>query len=92
MVATVQIAPAVQAFDHQGQQDQQPNDEDAVGFVVADVLHAITVLAVVEALILNLPAALGNAEKTPAAQLGDGEVGDPFGLDHGAIGFVLAVA
>ncbi|MGP8245312.1 MAG: hypothetical protein ACLQVN_12435 [Bryobacteraceae bacterium] len=36
MVATVQIAQPVEALDDQGQSDQQPNDQDAVGLVVAD--------------------------------------------------------
>src|ERR1039457_3271043 len=92
MVATVQIAQPVKAFDHQGQCDQQPYDQDAVGLVVADVLHAITILAVVEAPVLDLPAALAHAVETQAAQLGDGEIGQPFGLDDRAIAFVLAVA
>ena len=54
MVTTVQIAQPVKAFDQQGQRAQQPYDQDAVGVVVADVLHAVTVLAVVESLILDL--------------------------------------
>jgi hypothetical protein len=33
-------------------------NQDAVGFIMADMLHAVTILAVVEALILNFPAAL----------------------------------
>src|SRR2546429_6651273 len=33
-----------------------------------------------------------HAVKTQAAKFGDGEVGQPFGFDHGAIGFVLVVA
>ena len=92
MVAAVQIAQPVKTFDDQSQEDQQPNDQDAVGLVVADVLHAITVFAIVEAAILDLPAALGHAVETQAAQFGDGEVGQPFGLDHRAVALVLAVA
>src|SRR6266540_7295286 len=92
MVSAVQVAQPVKAFDHHSQGDQQPDDEDAVRLVMADVLHAITILAIVEAVILDLPAALGDAVKTQAAKFGDGEVGQPFGFDHGAIGFVLVVA
>src|ERR1035441_9617530 len=92
MFSTAQIAQPVEAFDHHGESDQQPNDQDAVGLVVADVLHAVAILAIVEAAILNLPAALGHAVETQAAQLGDREVGDPLGLNHRAIAFVLAVA
>jgi len=91
MVATMQVAGPVKALDHQGQCDQQPHDQDAVGVVMADVLHAITVLTVVEAAIFNLPSALGQAVETQAAEFGTGEVGQPFGLDYGAVAFVLAV-
>src|ERR1017187_7186125 len=56
------------------------------------MLHAIAVFAIIEAAILNLPAALGHAVEAQAAQLGNGEVGDPLGLHHRAIAFVLAVA
>ena len=51
MVATVQVAHSVEAFDHHGERDQQPNDQDAVGLVVTDMLHAIAVFAIVEAAI-----------------------------------------
>ena len=56
------------------------------------VLGYGTIFAVVEVLILDLTAALARAVETQAAQLGDGEVGRPFGLDDRAIAFVLAVA
>ena len=85
MFSPVQIAQPVEAFDHHGESDQQPNDQDAVGLVVTDMLHAIAVFAIVEAAILNLPAALGPAIETQATQRGDGEVGDPLGLDDRAI-------
>ncbi len=60
--------------------------------MVAEVLHAVTVLAIVEAAIFNLPAALGHAVETEAAQPGHREVGESFRLDDAAIAFVLAVA
>ena len=92
MVSAMQIPEPVETFDHQCQQDQQPDDENAVGLVVSDMFHAIALFAIIEALILDHPAALGHAIKPQAAQLADGEVGEPPGFHHGAIAFVLAVA
>src|SRR5215210_6725242 len=60
--------------------------------MVADMLHAIPVLAVVEALIFDFPATLGHAVEAQAAQRGYGKVGQPFGLDHRTVAFVLAIA
>src|SRR5579872_6670152 len=59
---------------------------------MADVLHAITVLAIVEAVILNFPAALGDAVEAQAAQPGDREIGPPFSLNQGAVRLMLAIA
>ena len=50
---------------------EQPNHQQAVALVVADVLEAVKVLGVVEALVLDLPATLGHAE--------DGAAADPPG-------------
>lgn len=61
MFSTVQIAEPVKPFDDQGQSDEQPYDQDTVGLMVAEVFHAITVLAVVETPILDLATALGHA-------------------------------
>jgi hypothetical protein len=36
MFSTVQIALPVKPFDDQGQGDEQPYDQDAVGLMVAD--------------------------------------------------------
>lgn len=56
------------------------------------MLHAVAVLAIVEALIFDLRAALGDAVKTQGAQLVDREVGQPLGFDHRPVALVLAVA
>jgi hypothetical protein len=52
MVASMQIAKAIEAFDHHGQQAEQPIDQHAIGLVVADMFQAIAVLGVVETLVL----------------------------------------
>jgi ABC-type uncharacterized transport system YnjBCD ATPase subunit len=59
MIATVQVADSVEPFDNQRQKQEQPNNQNAVGMVMADVLHTIPILGIVEALIFNLPATLG---------------------------------
>ena len=43
MRASVQVGKPVQPFDDQGQGDQQPVHQHAVGMVMADVLHAVGV-------------------------------------------------
>jgi hypothetical protein len=42
-----------------GQADEEPDRQRAVALVVADVLEAVAVLGVVEALLLDLSAAFG---------------------------------
>ena len=85
MGAAVQVADAVEPLDDDGQERQQPVEEDGVGVVVADVLDTVAVLGVVEALVFDLPAALGHAVERAASGLGGGKVGQPVGLDHRAI-------
>src|SRR5579872_177505 len=92
MIPAMEKALPVKALDDQGQQDQQPNDEDAVGLVMTEVLHAVAGLAIVEALVFDLPAALSHMVETQAAQFAEGEIGQPLGLNNRAIVFVLAVA
>jgi len=60
--------------------------------MVADVLHLMTVLAIVEPLVLNLPAAFRDAEYFATADAMPGEVGQPVGFDDRAVGLMLAVA
>ncbi len=60
--AAVKIAQAVEAFDGQGQAGNQPDQEQAVGVVMADMFQTVAILGVIEALILDLPAALGEAK------------------------------
>ena len=87
MGAAMQIADAIEPFDDQGQQQEEPIHEHAVGMVMLNMLHPVEVLGVVESLILDFPAALGEFEERPRRQFGDGEVGDPFGLNDGSILF-----
>ena len=62
MFATVEIAEAVESFDGQGQQGEEPADQQTVGVMMTDMLEAVTTLGVVEALVFDLPAAFGHAE------------------------------
>jgi hypothetical protein len=55
----MEVTHSVEPFDGQGQAGQQPDRQQAVALVVADVLEAVPVLGVVEALVLDFPAALG---------------------------------
>jgi len=50
------------AVDGQGQHGQEPFDQQTVGMMMTDMLEAVTTLGFVEALVLDLPAALGHAE------------------------------
>ena len=50
MRAAVQITQAVESFDGQRQDGEQPTDQQAVGMMMADVLEAVTVLGVIETL------------------------------------------
>jgi hypothetical protein len=60
--ATVEIPEAVKSFDGQGQHGEEPADQQTVGLMMTDMLQTVTTLGVVEALVLDLPAALGDAE------------------------------
>jgi len=60
--------------------------------MVTSVLSAIAILGVVESLVFNLPTTLGHVIQRQAAHLAQGKVGQPFGLDHLAGRFVLAIA
>jgi len=59
--------------------------------MVADMPPAVTVLGIVEALVLDPPAALGQAVEGAAADPVRGEVGQPVGLDHLAMRLLLPV-
>ena len=41
MGAAMQLADAIEPFDHQGQQQEEPVDQHAVGVVILKVLHFI---------------------------------------------------
>src|SRR5208283_6230036 len=68
--AAMQIADAVESFDDEGHQKEQPADQNTVGMVVTDVLQSVAVLGIMEALIFDFPTALGEViqrEATDAA-------------------------
>jgi hypothetical protein len=91
MRAAMQIAQPVEAFDGQSQGHQEPSDEQAVGFMMADVLQTVAILGIVEPFILDLPAGFGQTEESAAADLARGKIGGPISLDELAIGFALAI-
>ena len=71
MRAAMQVANAVNPFDHQGDQEEEPIHHHAVGMVVLDMFHPIKILGVIESLILDLPAALSPFEERHGRKLGD---------------------
>ena len=80
---TVKVTNSVEPFDGQGQAGQQPDHQQAVAFMVADMFEAVAVLGIVKAFVLDLPAALGHAEDGPTADPVAREVGEPVGLVRG---------
>ena len=92
MGAAMQIADAIEPFDHQGQEKEEPVDQHAVGVVTLNVLHTVAVLGIVESLVPDFPAALGQFEERPRRQLGDGKVDYPFGLNDRSVLLVLPIA
>ncbi len=60
--------------------------------MVASVFKTIAVLGIIEPLVFNLPTTLRHVIQRQAANPAKGEVGQPFRLDHLAVGFVLAIA
>src|SRR5260370_20483192 len=81
MIAAVQITKAIEAFDHHGQQAEQPTDQHAVGMMMTDMFEAVAVLGVIEALVFNLPTTLSHVIKRKASQPARGEVSQPVGLN-----------
>ena len=69
------MAEPVEAFDGQSQSDEQPSDEQAVGFMMADVLQAVAILGIVEPFLVDLPAGFGQTE-----QRGTADLVLPFGI------------
>ena len=65
----MQVAQAVEAFECEREHHQQPADQQAGWVVVADVLQGVAVFGVIEALVLDLPAALGDSEQGARADL-----------------------
>src|SRR5258708_2412620 len=62
MFATVEVTESVESFDGQGQHGEEPADQQTVGMMMTDMLEAMAALGFIEALVLNLPAALGHPE------------------------------
>ena len=60
--------------------------------MMTDMLEAVAVLGVIEALVFNLPTALSHVIERETTELARGEVSQPVSLNERAIGFVLAVA
>ncbi len=89
--AAVEIAQTVESLDGQGQTGNQPDQQQALGMVMADVFQSVAILGVIEPLIFNLPAALRQAEQRAATQARGGEIRQPEGLEEGSIGLVLAI-
>jgi hypothetical protein len=73
----VEVTNSVEPFDGQGQAGQQPDHQQAVPFMVADMFEAVAVLGVVEALIFNLPTTLGHAEERATTDPVAREVDEP---------------
>jgi hypothetical protein len=59
--------------------------------MAADMFEAVTAFRFVEALVLDLPAALGHAEQGTSAHFRGRKIRQPVGFRHRAIRFVLAV-
>ena len=59
--------------------------------MVTGMLEAVAVLGVIETLVLDFPAAPGDAEYFPAADPPTREVSEPERVEHLAVGLVLAV-
>ena len=57
----MEIAKPIESADDQRQQGYEPAKEQAVGMVMADMFQTLVSFAVVEALVLDFPAALGHA-------------------------------
>lgn len=92
MCAAVRVADAVELFDDQRQEGEQPVQQDTVGFRVVDVFQAVAVPGVVDPLVLDLPAVLGHVVEREAVRFPGGEIGQPVRMVHCAVGLVLPVA
>jgi len=90
--AAMQIAQPVESLQGQGEAGEQLDDEHPAGVVIADVLQPVAVLGVVEAPVLDQPAALGHRIERAAADLPTGKVGEPGGLDDFAARLMLPMA
>ena len=60
--------------------------------VVTNMFHAMTGLAVIEALVFDFPATFGDVEQRPTAAELEGKTRQPVRLDHSAVWLVLAAS
>ena len=74
MRAAMQVPQTVEPLQCEGQAGQQPDQEQTALLVMADMLKSIAVLGVVEALIFDLPAALGHGVEAAATHATRGEI------------------
>lgn len=91
MLAAVQVAQAVEAFNGHGEDGQEPADQQAVGLVMADMLEAMTAFGFIEAPILDLPTTLRHAVERLRPDLRRPKIRQPVGFHHLAIRFVLTI-
>src|SRR5213592_3333918 len=87
----VEVAQPVETLETQREKKHEPAHQQTVVVMVAEMLEAVAVLGVVEALVLDLPAALGHAIEGAAADAGR-SVGEPVGFDHLTVALMLPVA
>src|SRR5216683_2894741 len=85
MGATMQVPQTVEPLQRESQAGQQPDEQQAALVVMADMRKSIAVLGIVEALIFDLPAALGHGVEAAAAHTTRGEIAEPIGLDDFAV-------
>src|SRR5208283_6118630 len=90
MGTTMQIADAIKPLNREREQGEKRVEEHTVFLMVASVFKTIAALGIVEPLVFNLPTTLRHVIQRQAAHLAEGDVGQPFGLDYLAVGFVLA--
>jgi hypothetical protein len=89
--AAAQVLDSLEPLNHRGENRDGPNQQDPVLLVMTDRSQDIAALGIVEAPVLDFPAAPRNLIQREVAGFAQGEVGQPVGLDHAAIGSMLAI-
>ena len=62
MAPSMQMAQSIQTFNRESQAYEEPVQKQAVGVVMGDMGHPITVLGIVETLVFDFPTTLGHAK------------------------------